>query len=354
MLVLAGLTALVAGVIAASAAVSGASAGSPTWSLALDADASNGSAPCNPIDEQVEVSTGDEFKVGICIVNAPIEVSAFDIVVEYDGNIMQAPDLPEDVGGLDQNPDANAGDTTFGSTSLGDGWDCTSFTVVYPTGDDKNTADVTDARLVCNAALVDAPDIRLKGTGPVGVITFNATGQGAARLDFSAGTQMGLDPGTTTIGQCAEVASAQLIECRGAAAYVGVGAGTPVPTRTVSAPTAEALATQTAVLSQRATAIAQGTPAAALETPGSDATAPADQTAGAGATVSSGDATATAAATRAPAGTRTAIAAGGSQSDGGDGGSSAGLIIAIVVIVAAVAFAGGGYAYWRMRMRRTA
>jgi hypothetical protein len=74
-------------------------------------------------------TVGDTHSMAVCLANIPDELEAFTAVVTFDSDLDQCPvtgatcDVETDPDCLDANPDANAGDTTFG-TSLGPDWDC--------------------------------------------------------------------------------------------------------------------------------------------------------------------------------------------------------------------------------------
>jgi hypothetical protein len=101
--------------------------------LAIDADATNGT--CTTIDSATTVIVGQSYQVAVCVENLPQEVDAIDLDIYYDDTLHHVPDLPNEVPALDDNPDANAGETTFSSPDLGSGWDCSGFGRYFPVGD---------------------------------------------------------------------------------------------------------------------------------------------------------------------------------------------------------------------------
>lgn len=244
------------------ASAPGVRAQDAVYALALDADTSNGGGPCDPIDDTASIAPGSEFAVAICVVDPPEPVSAFFVELEYDGALMVAPEAPPTVGRVDENPDGNLGETTFPPTYLGDGWVCTGLSLFPPAGDVPETVGIFDARIACTAPLQPDADLRLTETGTLAVARFRSQGAGAGRIEFTASSEMGMNPGVTRVGRCADVVSGKgdLIACRSAVIYAGVGDETVVPTRTVPAPTAAARASQTALADVRQTAVAQVTP----------------------------------------------------------------------------------------------
>src|SRR5262245_59304222 len=103
--------------------------------LALDADASNGSGACSPVDDRAEVAQGEEFQVAVCLTSSgETPLAAFKFKVTYDDRLIIAPEVADTGEGLDDNPDANAGSSTFSSPTLGGGWDCSGGVGAYPEG----------------------------------------------------------------------------------------------------------------------------------------------------------------------------------------------------------------------------
>jgi len=99
----------------------------------------NGDGWCDPnhIDTTTTEYVGDSHQLAICIDNLPGAVHSFTAAISYDGALDQCIDDPCYVLGglraqgtvetcLDDNPDANAGDTTWPADveGLGTGWTC--------------------------------------------------------------------------------------------------------------------------------------------------------------------------------------------------------------------------------------
>lgn len=101
--------------------------------LAIDADTTNGI--CTTVDSATTVTVGQSYQVAVCVENLPQEVDAIDLDIYYDDTLNYVPDLPDEIPALDDNPDANAGATTFSSPDLGPDWDCSGFGRYFPVGD---------------------------------------------------------------------------------------------------------------------------------------------------------------------------------------------------------------------------
>jgi len=109
------------------------------FEFVIDADATNGTAPCDPIDATNTVDVGDPHEVAVCTQNEPDkatppgkdDTNAFSFNFTYDDDLNSC--VSPDCGKVaacanDDNPDANVG-SSLGSGSptspnLGTGWDC--------------------------------------------------------------------------------------------------------------------------------------------------------------------------------------------------------------------------------------
>ena len=87
---------------------------------------------------------------------------------------------------LDDNPDANAGTTTW-LQSLGAQWDCSSFGSSFPQGDDPNTPSQSDAIIQCVSTRA-LPE--LYSTGVLAMVTFQSIGFGREALTFGSDTSV--------------------------------------------------------------------------------------------------------------------------------------------------------------------
>ena len=208
--------------------------------LHIDADITNGTRPCSPIDASATVAVGATHKVGVCIEHyVPNSVNNFELHIRYTGdpndnnppllNIAPDPQGSEEptwggtgpycgaTGCVDDNPDANdsgrpAGEAGGGWRSCSDGidndddtlvdmadpdcnppadpnklgvfWDCTGLGVFPPVGDYPGTPDVADASIVCMANLVTPDQDLAANLGLLATIEFTAIGAGTDTIDF--------------------------------------------------------------------------------------------------------------------------------------------------------------------------
>jgi hypothetical protein len=340
--------ALAALLIALPAALSGAHAQGGA-SLSLDADASNGSGPCSPVDENAQVAEGAEIRVAVCLTNSgEVPLAAYQFRVTYDDRIIRAPEVADAGEGLDDNPDANAGSTTFSSPDLGQGWDCSGSVGAYPEGDDDNEQNGTGVVFSGGCASV-APGGKSFTQGPLAVIRFVAQGGGETRLTPIAASVTSDD--LNSVGSCEPVGDIAM-DCMGATIVVS---GAPVPGVTPGAvitPGTPSIG-GTPVPGAQETAIAEET--AAAGTPGAVNTVGAGGTASAG-TPDDGTPGADGNDTRTPSrtgtpGTGTTDPSGNDDDDDSDGGGGAGMWIIVGLVVAALAIAGGGVYWVRLRGR---
>jgi hypothetical protein len=225
--------------------------------LAIDADITNGSRPCDPIDNAATVDVGSVHKVGVCIEDyVPKSINNFLLQIRYTGDpsatppttLNKATELPDVAPGLDDNPDANDGDDPSGF-KLGGGWDCTGLGLKYPMGEDPITANLADAFIVCNADLVDPDQDLTANPGLLATIEFTAQGAGDDVINFgpadvtNRSNVMNPRPGDGQ-GRCGTMVAADVIDCLGATIHKQ-GAGGPVPTPTGTPATGTPAATAT-------------------------------------------------------------------------------------------------------------
>jgi hypothetical protein len=245
--------------------------------LAIDADITNGSRPCDPIDDTATVAVGSVHKVGVCIEDyVPNSVNNFELHIRYTGDpnatppttLNSATELPDVAPALDDNPDANNGDDPSGF-KLGDGWDCTGMGLAFPKGEDPGTPNVADAFIVCNAALANPDQDLTADPGLLATIEFTATVAGIDTIDFgpidATNSNSVVSPRLGGgVARCGTGVPADIIGCFGATIHKQ-GAGGPVPT-----PAGTPAATATPGGTPAATATPGGTPAtgpAATPTP---------------------------------------------------------------------------------------
>ena len=195
----------------------------------VDADATNGTAPCAPVDATAAVYPG-VHEVAVCTTSAAANLGALAFVLNFDPALNTCTDVNCAAGDcLDDNPDANAG-ATLGSgvptsPDLGTGWDCNIMDLAQPTC-------AKDA--VAGAAWIGCWSLTGPYTSPIGdvsfplaVVTFNAVALGTDALTLS--TVILGDSAGGEIGSCNPVSSVG-INCAGATVdKVPVPSPTPLP-----------------------------------------------------------------------------------------------------------------------------
>ena len=158
--------------------------------FAIDTNIDNG--VCGPVDGSASVGQSGTLKVAICWLNSTEPPEAFTLDIGYDTAFMTVPDGNASGGALDDNPDANAGLTTFGTQTLGNEWDCTTFGIQDPVGDSDKVPG-GDALMNCNANLGN-PDLHLTN-GAMAVITFQTgTKAGTTQISFLNTTSAAGEP----------------------------------------------------------------------------------------------------------------------------------------------------------------
>jgi hypothetical protein len=177
----------------------------PPGRLSIDLVQDPGQTWCNPIDSSRSVAAGEQYRVAVCVVDQQAPLTGFEVRYAYDPAFDRAPECapagtlqcghPDDQGtALDDNPDANAGASTFSTPYLGDGWDCGNNGPgrLAPKGNNPGT---TEADIYINCAVsAAAPDARITGTRPIALITFEAleSGQLDASRELTGGAGAGL------------------------------------------------------------------------------------------------------------------------------------------------------------------
>jgi hypothetical protein len=266
--------------------------------LSLDLDISGGA--CVDIDSTLTVNPGDSITAAVCLVNNPsgIALSAFQYRVDYNDTIILAPEVADAGTALDDNPDANVGATTFTTgtypNNLGGGWDCSGGVGAYPVGDVDGVVNGTGRAFSGACGSIVGPNTLL--VGPLGVITFNATGEGQTDLDFFQTSVT--DDSPAEVGSCNPTVDTAMT-CNGATVTVELPQGQPTSTVTnTPTQTRTATSTSTPCVNQQGTPCPTNTssPRTATFTPtvtGSATGVPAEGTPPAGGTPVPGQPTAT-------------------------------------------------------------
>ena len=219
--------------------------------LAIDADITNGSRPCDPIDASATVAVGSLHKVGVCIEDyVPNSINNLELHIRYTGDpsatppttLNRATELPDVAPALDDNPDLNDGDDPSGF-KLGGGWDCTGLGLVFPKGDDPTTPNLADAFIVCNASIFTPDQDLAADPGLLATIEFTAVSAGDDVIDFGPGDATNWSnvqnprPGGNP-ARCGTGVAEDKVDCLGATIHKGEGGpvatpgGTPAATAT--------------------------------------------------------------------------------------------------------------------------
>jgi hypothetical protein len=217
-------------------------AGTPAPVLALDADIGNG-GPCAVIDGAASVAVPQTVQVAVCLQNpGSVPIAAFRYGVAYDDTLVIAPEIADAGTALDDNPDANAGDTTFSTPSLGSGWDCTGGVGAGPRGDTDGVAGDGDGTVFsggCGSAI--GPNTLI--SGPLGVVTFHVLSPGTATLHLTDASA--IDNDLLEIGSCAPIIEIAMT-CIDASIDIGAGpTATPGPPTITPTPSNTPTATST-------------------------------------------------------------------------------------------------------------
>ncbi|OGO08783.1 MAG: hypothetical protein A2Y61_05150 [Chloroflexi bacterium RBG_13_60_13] len=197
--------------------------------LSIDTDISDG--PCTDIDSKLYTSVGQSFQVAVCIKGLGIGLAIVELHVAYDDAIILAPEVADEGPGLDDNPDANAGTTTWGE-GLGDKTDCSQRFLAYPKGNRGFTPGQGEAFMTCMNLAGPWPMGENASEGPLAIITFNALKEGTSSLTLSPAV-LG-DRYAIEIGTCNPAVS-EPMPCKDATIQVLKEGQTPPPESTAAA-----------------------------------------------------------------------------------------------------------------------
>jgi hypothetical protein len=188
----------------------------------LDMSVADG-RPCETIEElTVLQDVGDTVEIAVCVLNPAEPVAAVSFTLLYDDRVAFAPNIGRCDGNLEEgevasieesldcNPDANAGATTFGEVSLGEGWDCSAEGLAEPWGNREGlTGDAFNGACLSVAGpYPEDPPARVMAQ-----VTFQAAGRGRTAITPVLVELVG---GTTiaNLGSCLPTAAAPL-DCVG-------------------------------------------------------------------------------------------------------------------------------------------
>jgi len=205
------------------------------FGLSLDTDISDG--PCTDIDSGLSTSVGESFQVAICIEGLPLAMAFFQLDVSYDDTILSAPEVANGGLALDDNPDANAGATTWGAP-LGEAnkVDCSSGQVAFPSGDRIAAPGEGSAFISCLNLLGPWPLGDEAANGALAVITFKALKEGSATLTLTM-VQLG-DSQASELASCNPIVKEQMF-CKDATVTVAKEGQAPTAEQKTAAPTGQ-------------------------------------------------------------------------------------------------------------------
>jgi hypothetical protein len=174
----------------------------------------DGATFCEPTTAGAIVNVGDSEQVAVCATDMPplfdgVSVFAFNLTYDDTLNTCVEPAVNNTGTALDDNPDANAGTTTWPNSvtgdTLGGGWDCSGFGLAYPlcdvnaaTGPGNGDAKIGCLSLLGPYELGDDED-----TGVLAVVTFDVAAAGIDNLalhDAVVGDETGAEIGTCNPG----------------------------------------------------------------------------------------------------------------------------------------------------------
>jgi len=173
----------------------------PLLHMELDMNVANGSGPCDRVDDQATHGYNDTYQVAVCVTGLTHPVAEFYVAIEYDQTLNLVPERPNVAPALDDNPDANAGTTTWppGSNGLGLGWDCyLGEGADPPMGDAEPDPGVGVAYIQCHSSYFEEEHTFELGDGEtagvLAMINFEAQGMpGTDTLSFDSGDVWLLD-----------------------------------------------------------------------------------------------------------------------------------------------------------------
>jgi len=195
--------------------------GSPHMEIDLVKD---GSTWCNPVDATASrPADNTEYQVAICLTDAPVAPAAFEFQVVYDPALNTCTNVATGEGtSLDDNPDANAGSTTFSTPNLGTGWDCSVYDLSEPMCDLGGSMGTAYMSCVSPAGTLTLPF----GSGvsaPLAVLNLKAANVGVDNLTIQNAAVFDAD--VNNILSCTTPSAA----CVGATVNVNINDWTPTP-----------------------------------------------------------------------------------------------------------------------------
>jgi hypothetical protein len=310
--------------------------------LRFDLNVDNNGGPCASIEDEAEIGAGQTLRIAVCFDESPtLPLAAFRFRVLYDDTVVIAPEVADEGPALDDNPDANAGSTTFSDPDLGGGWDCSGGVGSFPMGDEDGApGNGQGSAYSGGCGGIPGPNRLMRG--PLAVIEFRGVGPGETTLRFSQASVT--DDSPAEVGSCEPSADIPM-DCSTATVRVSGEAPTPTPEsgETVIVEITQCAGPEGSCTPVVVTAVATQPPGGnGGGNGGGDGGGDGDGEDGddGDATVAPAERTRTALATR-TAGTGTIDE---DSDDHGGGGSNS--VWIIVGVVAVLAVAAGGVGYW--------
>ena len=198
--------------------------GSPHMEIDLVKD---GSTWCNPVDTTASrAADNTAYQVAICLTNSPAAPAGFNFEVVYDSELNTCTNVATGAGtSLDDNPDANAGTTTFSTISLGAGWDCNIGDELEPVCDLGGSMGRTFMSCMCTAQGCATLPSGAGVSAPLAVLHLKAKANGEDAMKIENAAAGGEDT-IAYITKCTKPANA----CVGATVNVHDWTPTPTPT----------------------------------------------------------------------------------------------------------------------------
>jgi hypothetical protein len=171
----------------------------PPPMVAIDMNIANGTGPCTVLDSAATLAQGANLTVAICQLAFTGSPAAFNYQIAYDDTKVSVPEVADAGTGLDDNPDANAGVTTFGP-NLGTGWDCSGGGLAYPTGDIEPATGPGNGKAFSGSCGSPGGPYTLGGSGILGLMTVHGDAIGTTPLTLKSVKIFGEDGAET--GSC--------------------------------------------------------------------------------------------------------------------------------------------------------
>jgi hypothetical protein len=169
---------------------SSAHVGTGTAHLEIDL-VKDGATWCSPVDATFSrpVNPTGSYEIALCLSDATSSPAGFNLDLIYDDTLNNCPEVaPADF--LDDNPDANAGSTTFTTPALGTGWNCNYGGVDPPVCDKDPLTGPGKGRayMQCGCTVIGCATLSVgAGTSkPIAVVTMKAIAAGVDSISLDS------------------------------------------------------------------------------------------------------------------------------------------------------------------------